>query len=50
MGSDTGNFYYAKIEGKSRKTDAFMALVHSVVIEAAEDTGDQIADMPVFIF
>lgn len=26
-GTDTGNFYYAKIEGKSRKTDPFMALV-----------------------
>lgn len=32
-GSDTGNFYYAKIEGKSRKTDPFMALVASVIIE-----------------
>lgn len=26
-GTDTGNFYYAKIEAKSRKTDPFMALV-----------------------
>lgn len=33
IGSDTGNFYYAKIEGKSRKTDPFMALVASMVIE-----------------
>ena len=32
-GTDTGNFYYAKIEGKSRKTDPFMALVASMVIE-----------------
>ncbi len=32
-GVDTGNFYYAKIEGKSRKTDPFMALVHSVIGE-----------------
>lgn len=30
---DTGNFYYAKIEPKSRKTDPFMALVASMVIE-----------------
>lgn len=30
---DTGNFYYAKIEAKSRKTDPFMALVASMVIE-----------------
>ena len=33
IGSDTGNFYYAKIEAKSRKTDPFMALVASMVIE-----------------
>ncbi len=32
-GTDTGNYYYAKIEGKSRKTDPFMALVASMVIE-----------------
>jgi phage terminase large subunit-like protein len=32
-GVDTGNYYYAKIEGKSRKTDPFMALVASMVIE-----------------
>jgi len=32
-GSDTGNYYYAKIEGKSRKTDPFMALVASVTME-----------------
>lgn len=33
IGSDTGNFYYAKIEAKSRKTDPFMALVASMVVE-----------------
>lgn len=32
-GVDTGNFIYAKIEAKSRKTDPFMAFVASVVIE-----------------
>lgn len=32
-GTQTGNFYYGKIEPKSRKTDPFMALVHSMVIE-----------------
>lgn len=32
-GTDTGNFYYAKIEGRSRKTDPFMALVASMIIE-----------------
>lgn len=38
-GTDTGNFYYAKIESKSRKTDPFMAVVASAVIEELLDTG-----------
>jgi phage terminase large subunit-like protein len=38
-GTDTGNFYYAKIEGKSRKTDPFMALV-------AAQTGEDIIQPP----
>lgn len=33
QGTDTGNFYYGKIEAKSRKTDPFLACVHSTVIE-----------------
>ena len=33
IGSDTGNFYFGKIEAKSRKTDPFMALVASMVVE-----------------
>ena len=33
QGTDTGNYYYAKIEGKARKNDPFMALAASVVIE-----------------
>jgi phage terminase large subunit-like protein len=33
-GTDTGNYYYAKIEGKSRKTDPFMALVAAMTIES----------------
>lgn len=37
IGSDTGNFYYAKIEAKSRKTDPFMALVHSMIGEKEID-------------
>lgn len=37
-GVDTGNFIYAKIEAKSRKTDPFMAFVASVVIEDALGT------------
>lgn len=38
-GVDTGNFYYAKIEPKSRKTDPFMALVASMCCESALGTG-----------
>ena len=37
LGVDTGNFIYAKIEAKSRKTDPFMALVASMVIESEAD-------------
>ena len=33
MGVDTGNFIYAKIEAKSRKTDPFMALAASMTLE-----------------
>lgn len=33
VGVDTGNFIYAKIEAKSRKTDPFMALVASMTCE-----------------
>ena len=39
LGSDTGNYYYAKIEGKSRKTDPWMALVASMVAEPALGDG-----------
>lgn len=39
VGSDTGNFYYAKIEAKSRKTDPFMALVAGMVAEPVLGTG-----------
>lgn len=44
-GSDTGNFYYAKIEAKSRKTDMFMALVAAMIIEPALG-GGQTAAVP----
>ena len=51
-GSDTGNSYYGKIEGKSRKTDPFMALVASMVIEG--ELGDgmplELPDIPVFTY
>ena len=47
-GTDTGNQYYAKIEGKSRKTDPFMALVASVIIEDELPSTDTVyEDIPV---
>lgn len=42
MGVDTGNFIYAKIEAKSRKTDPFMALVASMVCEEALGDGQPV--------
>ena len=39
QGVDTGNFIYAKIEAKSRKTDPFMALVAGMVVEQKLGTG-----------
>lgn len=38
-GVDTGNYIYAKIEAKSRKTDPFMAFVASMTIEDELGTG-----------
>lgn len=46
--NNTGNTYYAKIEPKSRKTDPFMALVHSMTIEEEIKTS-AISDVPVII-
>ena len=46
----SGNFYYGKIEAKSRKTDPFMALVASMVIEDELSTGEsQYDDIPVIV-
>ena len=39
IGVDTGNYVYAKIEGKSRKTDPFMALVASMTVEEELGSG-----------
>lgn len=39
LGVDTGNFIYAKIEAKSRKTDPFMALVAAMTAEPLLGTG-----------
>jgi phage terminase large subunit-like protein len=48
IGVDTGNFIYAKIEAKSRKTDPFMALAASVTIEDELGTGESsFSDLPV---
>ena len=46
-GCDTGNFIYAKIEAKSRKTDPFMALVASMVAEPVIGTGEPLKLPPV---
>lgn len=43
IGVDTGNFIYAKIEARSRKTDPFMALVASMVIEDELGSGKPVA-------
>ena len=49
-GTDTGNFYYAKIEAKSRKTDPFMALVAAMTIEdMLVSEGSSYEDIPVII-
>jgi phage terminase large subunit-like protein len=49
-GTDTGNFYYGKIEAKSRKTDPFIALVASMVVESELSTGEsQYDDIPVIV-
>lgn len=47
IGSDTGNFYYAKIEAKSRKTDPFMALVASMTIEDTLDARKPVGLPPI---
>ncbi len=50
QGTDTGNYYYGKIEAKSRKTDPFMALVHAMCIEdALGDGSSTFEDLPVII-
>lgn len=45
-GSNTGNYYYAKIEHKSRKTDPFMAFVASITIENKIGAGAQLVQPP----
>ena len=43
LGVDTGNFIYAKIDAKSRKTDPWMALVASMTAEPVLGTGEATA-------
>lgn len=47
LGVETGNYIYAKIEAKSRKTDPFMALVASMVIEPVLGNGQRAAIPPI---
>lgn len=47
-GTDTGNFYYAKIEAKSRKTDPFMALVAAMTLEENLDNTIDVDSLTVF--
>ena len=47
MGVDTGNFIYAKIEAKSRKTDPFMALAASMTLEPLLGSGAAVEIPPV---
>lgn len=49
---DMGNFVYAKIEAKSRKTDPFMALVASMTVEDALPyaQADEVPDLGVYTF
>lgn len=47
MGVDTGNFIYAKIDAKSRKTDPYMALVASMVVESALGSGNPVSLPPI---
>lgn len=50
QGTDTGNFYYGKIEAKSRKTDPFMAVAHSMTIENELETeSGAFDDLPVIM-
>lgn len=52
MGVDTGNYIYAKIDGKSRKTDPWMALVASMTVETALGDGlpVQVPPIPAIAF
>lgn len=46
-GTDTGNFYYGKIDAKARKTDPFMAFVAAMTAEPVLGTGEPLAAPPI---
>ena len=50
--TDLGNWTYGKIEGKSRKTDGFMALVAAMTVENELDDAPagNISNLPVLAF
>lgn len=49
-GNYTGNYVYGKIEAKSRKTDPFMALMASMVLEEELGSGEStFDDLPVIV-
>ena len=50
LGVDTGNFIYAKIEAKSRKTDPFMAFVAAMCAENALGSGGAVSVPTVGVF
>ena len=50
LGVDTGNFIYAKIEAKSRKTDPFMAFVAAMCAENALGSGNAVSVPSVGVF
>ena len=49
--ADVGNIQYGKIEGRSRKTDGFMALVAAMTIEDVIGVGvGALEELPVLAF
>ncbi|MDL2324054.1 terminase large subunit [Ruminococcaceae bacterium OttesenSCG-928-A16] len=52
IGSDTGNFYYAKIEAKSRKNDPWMAEVAAMTVEdeLPENSAAGLPSIPIMVW
>lgn len=49
-GTDTGNFYYAKIESQSRKTDPFMALAAAMTVEDELGNGGKLSTPEIEVY